>query len=88
MKFVVEVIPIGGGLSGFLGTYCSGSVFPASLVSVSMSVVVVGAIKLRVNTAFGGILTSADVGTGLANFWAVYEVSCVFYSPEIVILGR
>jgi hypothetical protein len=39
MKFVVKLIIIGGGLSGSLGVSCSGSVFSAPVVSVSMSVV-------------------------------------------------
>jgi hypothetical protein len=39
-----------------------------------MSVVLRGLKKLRVNTAIGGILSAADVGTGLVDFLAVYEV--------------
>jgi hypothetical protein len=70
MEFVVEVIIIGGGLPGFLG----GSVFSAPVVSLSMSVVLRGAKKLPVNTAFGGSLTAADVGTDLIDFLAVFEV--------------
>jgi hypothetical protein len=31
-------------------------------------------VRLRVNTAFGGSLTAADVGTGLVDFLAVCEV--------------
>jgi hypothetical protein len=55
--FVVEVVTIGGGILGFLGVFCSYSVLSASAVSVSMSVVLRDAKKLRVNTAFGGILS-------------------------------
>jgi hypothetical protein len=43
MRFVVEVIIIGGSLFGFLGASCSGSAFSASVVSVSISVVLRGA---------------------------------------------
>jgi hypothetical protein len=42
---------------------------------VCMSVVLRGAKKLRVNTAFGGILTAAGTGTGLVDFCAVCEIS-------------
>jgi hypothetical protein len=52
MRFVVEVITIGGGLPRFLGASSCGSVFSASAVSVSMPVVLRGVKKLRVNTAF------------------------------------
>jgi hypothetical protein len=72
--FVVEDIITDGGLPHFLGASCSGSVFSASLVSVSMSIVLRGAKKLRVNTAFGGSLKSADDGTCLVDFLAVCEV--------------
>jgi hypothetical protein len=74
MRFVVEVIAIGGGLSGFQGVSPSATVFSAPVVSVSMSVVLRGVKKLRVNTAFGGSLTAADVGTSLFDFLAVCEV--------------
>jgi hypothetical protein len=50
-------------------------VFSAPVVSVSMSIVLRGAKKLRVNTAFGGSLTAADVGTDLVDFLAVCVVS-------------
>jgi hypothetical protein len=53
MSFVVEVITIGGGLPEFLGACFSDSVSSAPVVSVSMSVVLGGAKKLQVNTAFG-----------------------------------
>jgi hypothetical protein len=68
MRFVIEVIIIGVGLPRFLQACCSGSIFSALIVSVSMSV---GAEKLRVNTAFGGSLTAADIGIGLVDFLAV-----------------
>jgi hypothetical protein len=68
MRFVVEVIT-DGGLPGFLGAFCSGSVFSAPVVSVSMTVVLKGAKKLQVNIAFGSNLTAPDVGTGFSTFW-------------------
>jgi hypothetical protein len=71
MSFVVEVITIGGSLPGFLEASCPSSAFSAPVVSVSMPGVLRGAKKLRVNTAFGGSLTAADVGTGLVDFLAV-----------------
>jgi hypothetical protein len=87
IKFVVEVITIGGGLPDFLGVSCSGSVFSAPVVSVSMSVVLRGAKKLRVDTAFGGSLTAADVGTDLVDFLTVIfhgsYASCVSLLPGI-----
>jgi hypothetical protein len=46
MRFVVEVIIIGGGLLGFLGAFCSSSVFSASVVSMSMVAVLRGVKKL------------------------------------------
>jgi hypothetical protein len=73
-KFEVEVIPVGGDLPGVLEGSCSGSVFSAPVVSVSISVVLRGAKKLRADIAFGGILKTADVGTGLVDFFAVFEV--------------
>jgi hypothetical protein len=75
MRFVVDVITIGGHLPDFLGASCSRSAFCAPVDSVSMSAVLRGAKTLRVNTTFGGGLTAADVGTGLVDFLAVYEVS-------------
>jgi hypothetical protein len=74
MRFVKEFITIGGGLPDFLGASCSGSAFFAPVVSVSMSVLR-DAKQLRVGTAFGVILITADVGTGLTDFLAVCEVS-------------
>jgi hypothetical protein len=44
------VITIGGSLPGFLGATCSGRVFSALAMSVSMSVVLRCAKKLRVNS--------------------------------------
>jgi hypothetical protein len=68
MRFVVEVvIIIGGGLPGFLGASCSDDVFSTLVVFLSMSVVLRGAKKLRVNFTFGGILTAANVGTDLVD---------------------
>jgi hypothetical protein len=58
VRFVVEVIINGGGLPGFLGASCSGNVSSVSVVSVSTSVVLKGAKKLRVNAAFGRQLDS------------------------------
>jgi hypothetical protein len=71
MSVVVEVVTIGGGLHVF----CSGSKFSAPVVSVSMSVVLRGAKKLRVNIAFGGSLIAMDVGTGLFDFLPLSELS-------------
>jgi hypothetical protein len=43
MRFVVEVITVGGGLPDFLGASCSGRVLSVSVDSVSMSLVLRGA---------------------------------------------
>jgi hypothetical protein len=75
MRFMVEVIIICGDLPGFLRASCSGSAFSASVVSLSMSVALRGAKNLQVDTAFGGSLAAADVGTGLFYFLAACEVS-------------
>jgi hypothetical protein len=94
MRFVVEVSTTGGGLPSFLGASCPGRVFYAPVVSVSMSVVLRGAKKLRVDTAFRGSLTAPDVGTLLVDILLDCEVSleiCIlrcFYFPQVVILGR
>lgn len=40
---------------------------------MSMSVFLRGVKKLQVNTAFGGSLTAADVGTSLADFLALCD---------------
>jgi hypothetical protein len=72
--FMIQIIIIGGGLPSFLGAYCSSSLFPATVVSVSMPVVLRGAKNLRVDTALGGRLTAADIGTGLVYFLAVWGV--------------
>jgi hypothetical protein len=57
MRFVLEVITVGGSQPDFLGPFCSGNVFCAPLVSMSMSVVLRGAKKLRIKAALGGSLT-------------------------------
>jgi hypothetical protein len=44
IRFIVEVITVGGGLPGFLGASCSGNAFSAPVVSVSMTAVTRGAI--------------------------------------------
>jgi hypothetical protein len=74
MRFVIEVLIIGGSFSGFLEDSCSDTVFSAPVVTMSMPVVLRGAKELRVTADFGGILTAADIGTCLVNFLAVYEV--------------
>jgi hypothetical protein len=81
MRSVVQVVIVGGALPGFLGASCSDRVFCAPVVCVSMSVVLRGAKKLRVHTAFGVSLTTVDVGTGLIDFLDVCELSleiCLF----------
>jgi hypothetical protein len=55
----------------FLGASCSGTVFSAPVVSVSMSLVLRGAKKLRVDTAFGGSLRAVDIEIDLVDFLAV-----------------
>jgi hypothetical protein len=74
MRFVVEVILPVGGLPGFLGPSCTGGALSASVVSVCVSAVLRGEKKLQFNIAFGCSLTAADVGTGLVDLLAVYEV--------------
>jgi hypothetical protein len=71
MRFVVEVIIIGGGQPAFLEDSYSDNVLFASVVSVSMSLVLRCAKNLRVDTAFGGVLTAADAGTCVVDFLAV-----------------
>jgi hypothetical protein len=71
---VVEVITIGDGLSDFLGASCSDRVFHAPAVSVSMAVILRGAKKLRVYTAFEGSMKAANIGTVLVEFLADCEV--------------
>jgi hypothetical protein len=51
MRFVVKLISTGDGLPSFLRASCSGSVSSTLVVSVSMSVVLRGAQKFRVDTA-------------------------------------
>jgi hypothetical protein len=83
----MEVITIGGGLPDFIGASCSGSAFSAPEVSVYMSVVLRGAKKLRVITAFVGSLTAADFGTSWFSVIRVTFLASIYF-PEIVILGR
>jgi hypothetical protein len=59
MRFMVEVITVGGGLSDLLGGHWSGSAFSTPVVCVSMSVVLRGVKKVRVNPVFRGNLTAA-----------------------------
>jgi hypothetical protein len=75
IKFVVEVITIGGGLPDFLGASCSGSVFSAPVVPVSMSLVLRGSTKFRVIIALIGSLTVVSFGTDTIDVLAFYEVS-------------
>jgi hypothetical protein len=63
---MVEVITLGGGL----GASCSGRLFSVPVDSVSMSLVVRGAKKLRVITALVGSLPAADFGTDIVDFLA------------------
>jgi hypothetical protein len=79
MRLVVEVISIGGGLRDILGAFCSSIAFSAPVVSLSVSVVLRGAKKLRVNTALGGRFRATDVGIGLVEFLAACEVSLEVY---------
>jgi hypothetical protein len=72
---VVEVITLGSSLSDFLGVSWSSRVFSAPVVSVSMSLFLRAAKKWRDDTAFGGSLTAANVGTVLVDFLAECEVS-------------
>jgi hypothetical protein len=94
MRFVEEVITIRGGLPDFLGASCSGGVLSVPVVFVSISVLLRGAKKMQVTTAFGGSLTVANVETGLVDFLAVYEVSlrdlplAFLYLREVVSLGH
>jgi hypothetical protein len=59
MKCLVEDITIVGGVPGFMGASCSGIVFSAPLVSVSMLVARRGAKKLA---SFGGSLKAVVLG--------------------------
>jgi hypothetical protein len=79
MRFVIEVITIGGGLPDYLRAFCSGSAFSAPVASVSVSLILRGAENLRVNTAFGGNLTAADIVTGLLEFLAVCKLLLGIY---------
>jgi hypothetical protein len=71
MRFVVEFITIGGGLPDFLGASFPGRVFSAPVVSVSMSLVLRGAKKLRVITVLVGSLPAADFGAHIVESLAV-----------------
>jgi hypothetical protein len=64
MRFVVEVITIGGGLPDLLGASCSSSLH----VHVSTPG------RCKESAAFGGSLAAVDVRTGLVNFLALCEV--------------
>jgi hypothetical protein len=64
MRFVAEIMTIGGGLPDFLGASCSSSLH----VHVSSS-------ERCEEVAFGGSLTVAVVATVLVDFLAVCEVS-------------
>jgi hypothetical protein len=63
--------------------------FSASVLSVSMSVVLRSAKKLGVNTDFVSSFANADVGTGLADFLAVFKelvaicLLCLFISWKL-----
>jgi hypothetical protein len=74
MKFLVEVITIGGGLPGSFSKPPTPVVFSTPIVSVSMSVVQRSAGKAHINIASGGILTAADIGIDFFDFCAVCEV--------------
>jgi hypothetical protein len=71
MRFAVKFITTGSGLPEFLGVSCSGSTLCVSVVSVTMSLVLRGVKKLRINNVFGGSLTSVDVGNDLVDFLSV-----------------
>jgi hypothetical protein len=71
MRFVVEVITIGGGLPDFLGASFSGRVFSVSVDSVSMSLVLRSAKKLRVGTVLVDNLPAADFGAHIVDSLAV-----------------
>jgi hypothetical protein len=91
MRFVVEIITIGGGLPDFLGASFSGRVLSVSVDSMSMSLVLRGAKKLRVITVLVCSLLVADFGADVMDFLAVCEVSlelCLLHLfLEIIIMG-
>jgi hypothetical protein len=74
MKFVIEIIVIAGGLPDFLGAFSSSGIFSVPVVSMSMSLVLRGAKKLRVGTAFGDIFTAATTATDFSHL-----LCCVKY---------
>jgi hypothetical protein len=90
---VVEIITIGGGLSDFLGAFCSGRLFSVPGVSMSMSLFLMVAKKLRVGTVFGICLTAVDIKIDLVDTVVVSKVSlkkCILrslYFLEVVNLG-
>jgi hypothetical protein len=67
MRFLLE--------SDYLRASFSGRVFSASVATVSMSLVLRGAKKLRVITVLVGSLPAADFGADIVDFLTVCEVS-------------
>jgi hypothetical protein len=65
MRFEVEVITIRGSLPDFLGASCSDRAFSAPVVSMPMSLILRGAKKLQVGTAFVFCLTAVNIWTDL-----------------------
>jgi hypothetical protein len=86
MRFVVEVITVGGGLPDFLGASFSSRVLSVSEDSVSMSLVLRGAKKLRVITVLVGSLPAADFGADVIDFLSVCEVSLEIYRVNVFLL--
>jgi hypothetical protein len=75
MNFLIEVIIIEGCLRNLLGASCLGSRLSASVVSVSISVVLRGKKILLFKTDFGGSLSAADVGIGQSTSWLVRGIT-------------
>jgi hypothetical protein len=88
MRFVVEVITTVGGLPEFLGASFSGKVFSAPVVSVSMSLVLRGAKKLRLITALVGSLPAANFEVDIVDFLAVSEASLEICSCVFLLIGN
>jgi hypothetical protein len=94
MRFVVEDITNGGDLPDCLGDFCSGSAFSAPVISVFMSVVLRGAKKLWVNTAFEGSFDSCECCDWFSRLfgclWGIIGDTPLvsLYLPEVIILGR
>jgi hypothetical protein len=63
MRFVVEVITVGGGLLDFLGASCSSSVLSAPVVSVSMSVLLRGPKLTNVTESESYVTTDSQSAT-------------------------